>query len=286
MSVSLNPTTGLLTAVGTSGRDTITMSVTNGLFKVVDNGKVTTYAASRVKKIHADGKAGFDKITLDPSVRMNATLIGGVGNDLGSELEGDDLTGGSGHDWIVAGNNSGTLSGGAGNDVLDARLQSDGAVFGGNGDDRFINGNAQNYVDAGSGYDTADYSYSVSDVVLGNASTLLAKGYPNGGAGSATEQDTLVAFEHFTGGKGNDRLHGDAANNTLRGGAGADLLYGNAGNDTLEGGTGRDALYGETGNDLLLGRGDGSADFLSGGYGTDTAKKDSADTTIGIEVLA
>ena len=44
------------------------------------------------------------------------------------------------------------------------------------------------------------------------------------------------------------------------------------------------ALSGGAGNDTLISR-DGTSDFLSGGLGTDKAKKDSQDTTIGVEVL-
>jgi Ca2+-binding RTX toxin-like protein len=77
-------------------------------------------------------------------------------------------------------------------------------------------------------------------------------------------------------------LNGGNGNDTLAGGAGDDQLHGGAGNDTLRGGLGRDALFGEDGEDTLYAR-DGVADFLSGGFGTDTGQKDTIDTTNGVE---
>jgi hypothetical protein len=41
-------------------------------------------------------------------------------------------------------------------------------------------------------------------------------------------------------------------------------------------------MFGEDGDDTLLAR-DGVADFLSGGFGTDTGQKDAIDTTNGVE---
>ncbi|BAY22242.1 peptidase-like protein [Calothrix sp. NIES-2100] len=70
-----------------------------------------------------------------------------------------------------------------------------------------------------------------------------------------------------TGSTGNDRLTGNALNNTLIGGDGNDQLQGLGGNDTLQGGNGNDILTGGTGDDLLWG-GNGN-DMLTGGSGKD-----------------
>ena len=53
-------------------------------------------------------------------------------------------------------------------------------------------------------------------------------------------------------GAGNDDVSGDAGNDTLYGGAGNDTFDGGANNDTLFGGTGADTLTGGDGNDLLV----------------------------------
>jgi hypothetical protein len=45
MSVSLNPATGILTATGTPNDDSISMSVSGGMLRVVDNG-VTAFPAA------------------------------------------------------------------------------------------------------------------------------------------------------------------------------------------------------------------------------------------------
>ena len=74
-------------------------------------------------------------------------------------------------------------------------------------------------------------------------------------------------IENATGGTGNDRLTGNALNNTLNGGDGNDQLQGLGGNDTLWGGAGNDILNGGTGNDSFWGGlGD---DILMGGVGND-----------------
>ena len=61
---------------------------------------------------------------------------------------------------------------------------------------------------------------------------------------------------------GNDLLHGQDSNDTLKGlngndsidgGAGDDILYGNGGGDLIDGGAGRDRLFGQGGNDNLDG---------------------------------
>ena len=74
-------------------------------------------------------------------------------------------------------------------------------------------------------------------------------------------------IENATGGTGNDRLTGNALNNTLNGGSGNDQLQGLGGDDLLWGGAGNDILNGGTGNDSLWGGlGD---DILTGGAGND-----------------
>ncbi|MFM6748671.1 MAG: Calx-beta domain-containing protein, partial [Dolichospermum sp.] len=69
-------------------------------------------------------------------------------------------------------------------------------------------------------------------------------------------------IENATGGTGNDRLTGNALNNTLNGRSGNDqlqglggddTLWGRAGNDILNGGTGNDSLWGGLGHDILMG---------------------------------
>ena len=271
MSVSLNPTTGLLTATGTAGDDAITATVVNATLKVTENGVTKSFVVGKVKKIEVNGLAGYDRIKLDASVKVNAVLRGG--GSPGSPIDGDDITGGSGNDVIYGSHDAGTLVGGAGNDTIHVN-GGDKAVFGGAGDDKFVNGGGQNYFEGGAGLDTVDYSASTEGLLLGNQSALIAAGF---GPYSAGSQGDIIGddVEVILGGKGNDRIYG---------GAGVNRLFGNGGNDYLNGGGGSDALFGGDGNDTLVSR-DGTSDFLSGGLGTDSAKKDSLDTTIGVEKL-
>jgi Ca2+-binding RTX toxin-like protein len=83
---------------------------------------------------------------------------------------------------------------------------------------------------------------------------------------------------------GNDTLIGALGNDNLDGGAGSDYMFGGLvdysgtengyGDDTLTGGTGADFMYGGGGNDTFTAWFDGSADYIDGGTGTDTALAD------------
>lgn len=64
--------------------------------------------------------------------------------------------------------------------------------------------------------------------------------------------DPRSLIENAKGGKGNDILIGNNADNTLLGNSGADRLEGRIGNDRLDGGTGLDTLIGGPGNDVYI----------------------------------
>jgi len=94
-------------------------------------------------------------------------------------------------------------------------------------------------------------------------------------------------IENATGGTGNDRLTGNALNNTLNGGDGNDQLQGLGGDDSLSGGAGNDILNGGAGNDTLWGGlGD---DVLTGGVGNDKYlfQSDSVfSTSLGVDYIS
>jgi Ca2+-binding RTX toxin-like protein len=125
------------------------------------------------------------------------------------------------------------------------------------------------------------YAHGGDDVVTIGPDVRSA--YLHGGDGD----DTL------TGGDGNDWLQGALGNDSLTGGLGDDTLEGNAGNDYVLGSAGHDQLFGHGGRDTLLGTrgndrlfgGPNSADFISGGDGTDSAADDPLDTYAGVEHL-
>ena len=75
-------------------------------------------------------------------------------------------------------------------------------------------------------------------------------------------------IEDAWGGRGHDRIIGNAAANELLGRAGRDTLQGARGADELKGAWGADRLFGGAGRDML--KGGGGADRLFGGTGRDT----------------
>jgi subtilisin-like proprotein convertase family protein/subtilisin family serine protease len=101
---------------------------------------------------------------------------------------------------------------------------------------------------------------------------------------------SAAVIEHAMGGDGNDRIIGNAADNSLRGMRGDDTLVGGAGNDTLNGGAGSDHLDGGAGVDIAVfasTRGQANIVHAPTGYSvTDTvASRDGVDFLTGIERL-
>lgn len=76
-----------------------------------------------------------------------------------------------------------------------------------------------------------------------------------------------VVIEDAEGGRGDDLINGNNAQNVLEGLNGGDRIYGRGGADDISGGAGRDALFGGAGDDDLTGG--GGRDALYGGAGGD-----------------
>ncbi|MBC7820195.1 MAG: hypothetical protein IAG10_25205, partial [Planctomycetaceae bacterium] len=154
----------------------------------------------------------------------------------------ENLVGGSKADTFVSasGSTPWSLTGGAGNDLLDATAALAAVtLLGGDGDDTLNGGRGDDLLNGGEGNDR-----------------LLA----------AAGNDTLLGgggLDNLDGGDGDDVLFGQLGNDVLRGGKGHDQLSGGAsndsllgqdGNDTLVGGSGLDTLDGGIGNDVLAPR--------------------------------
>jgi Ca2+-binding RTX toxin-like protein len=178
----------------------------------------------------------------------NNTLIGAGGNDR--------LHGGGGNDRLVGSEGDDVLLGESGNDSLRGDAGADD-------------------MSGGAGVDTVDYGTSEVGVTVG-LGTVADDGAPGERDNARSDNENVVGSD------ANDRIFGTGAVNALDGSHGDDELFGRGGDDTLTGGPGRDALHGDDGNDLLRSR-DGEADFLAGGFGTDTADADSIDTFNGVE---
>ncbi len=103
-------------------------------------------------------------------------------------------------------------------------------------------------LNGGDGVDRADY---------GQAETGITVDLANAGSNTGeAADDTLIGIENLLGSFFNDRLNGDAADNTLWGGDGDDILSGRAGDDVLHAGagtgTGLQHLVGGTGSDTYV----------------------------------
>ncbi|MEH2262246.1 calcium-binding protein, partial [Nostoc sp.] len=163
-----------------------------------------------------------------------------------------------------------------------------------------LNGVTQNYVDAAIYYD------SNNNGLLESGEQLYSTYVSNGGNGQITatlgasgnyyvgiSQDSANVNSNYSlqlannTSTSNQRITGNALNNTLIGGDGNDQLQGLGGNDTLQGGNGNDILTGGTGDDQLWGGlGD---DILTGGAGKDKYLFQSSgvfNTSLGVDYIS
>lgn len=226
-------------------------------------------------------------------------------------ITGFQNTGGSGSDRLISienlrgSNLDDTLGGNAGNNVLDGGLGDDTVTYshasagvtvslsivgvaqvtGGAGSDTLLNfenligsnfndtlsGNSgNNLLNGGSGTDTVSYSNASAAVTV----SLSSPGpQATGGAGI----DTLLGFENIKGSNFNDRLSGDAGDNTILAAAGNDTLLGTLGNDVLDGEAGADtADYSALGGPVTLAA---FGELRKDGFGVDKLVK--VETIIG-----
>ncbi|MDB5440487.1 MAG: protein of unknown function toxins and related Ca2+-binding protein, partial [Caulobacteraceae bacterium] len=196
-----------------------------------------------------DGGTGSDEVNFAGfgfGVRVDLSQAGpqatGSGADSFKDIE--NVSGGSGDDWLTAAAGGSVLAGWDGNDRLVA----------GAGNDSLVGSN---------GIDTADYSAATAGVSV--FSTSDGQMAATGGSGS----DTLILVENIIGSNYDDVIRGDDASIYPRGGVDANQFFGGAGDDRLYGGVDNDLLYGGSGNDIL--QGGAGADVLDGGGGIDTA---------------
>lgn len=127
-----------------------------------------------------------------------------------------------------------TFYGGDGNDTLLGSAAGD-ALFGDAGDDWLDGAGGGDQLRGGDGRDTVDYSSRRRGVVV----TLDGRAND----GNSGERDNVAAdVEVIRGGRGNDRLIGNAHANMLIGSKGRDTLIGGGGEDSLLGGAGKDVL--------------------------------------------
>ncbi|MBO3759450.1 calcium-binding protein [Ciceribacter sp. L1K22] len=167
----------------------------------------------------------------------NDTLLGGTGNET--------LDGGDGNDTLDGGAGADTLVGGAGDDSLDGGTGAD-AMAGGAGDDTYYVDNAADTVTEAAGEGT--------DLVIASRSWTLGANIENltlTGSGNLSGTGNTLA-NVITGNDGDNALSGGAGNDTLYGNAGYDTLDGGAGADRMEGGAGNDTYYVDNSGDVVV----------------------------------
>lgn len=191
-----------------------------------------------------------------------------------------------------------TLTGTAGNDVIDARLGSD-RIDGLGGDDLLLGNNGSDTVHGGAGNDEVRGGDG-ADYVYGGAGDDIVRGGDGAdwifGSDGADSLYGGIGSDVALGGEGNDNIflnEGDDAAWYFDPDGQFDALQ--AGNDTIHGGTGSDSVKDHLGANTVLGEGgndtidltDGAAevahtpDSADGGFGNDTITGDSGDTLTG-----
>lgn len=102
---------------------------------VLGAGAPQRYSFSQVTSISVNVRGGNDRVFIDPLLTIDATILGGSGNDT--------LHGGGGNDFIDGGSGNDLIFGMAGNDML----------VGGDGNDRLYGGKGNDTLKGGSGND-------------------------------------------------------------------------------------------------------------------------------------
>ena len=299
----IDSATGEITVNDSDDLDFETTPTFNLTVEVTDSGGLSDTAAIRINLSDSFEQVGTPG---------NDLLSGTSGNDVLNGSAGDDtLSGGAGNDTLIGGDGideiqeqgdvnftlsdtqltglgtdtlesieRASLSGGSGNNTLDASAFTRGTVVlsGGAGDDHLIGpreagtwkgpwGLSANLFTGGPGNDTftggvgSDAISESGDINFTLGATQLT--------GNATDSFTSMDIAYLSGGQGNNRLDvsGFTGSHTL--------LDGRGGNDTLVGGIAYDWVRGQANNDFTL------TDSQLSGRGVDTLIRIDAAILIG-----
>lgn len=258
----VSKTGGLITWVGGSEYNHVTVSVAGGTYTITDSGHDVTASSPCVRTVYGQARctnvpgatpitgvrleAGASNDWLEAQAGYNI-LVGGAGSDI--------LIGGSGNDDLQGGDGNDGLFGQAGNDKLDGGVGTTSAG---------VLTDAGDYISGGPGIDWATYIAKTDGGV-----TVTLDGLDNDGKTNANERDNVLPdVEDLTGTRFDDVLYGSNGENYLFGTWGSDALIGLGGNDSLYGEDGYDALSGGLGQDSLYGGADN--DSLYQQFGTST----------------
>jgi Ca2+-binding RTX toxin-like protein len=201
---------GLLSIRGLeSAANTISVALDGDNVVVTDNGTVTNFQKSLVKRLRITGGRLADTINVAEAFTLKTVIKTFAGNDI--------VNSGNGNDHIDVG---------AGNDTVNARGGRN-VVLGGEGDDNITTGAGNDRVHGGAGNDVINLGNG-ENVARGDLGNDLITGGENadrlhGGKGN----DTLI------GGAGNDILIGAAGDDRLEGGSGSNQFWGFSGVNTM-----------------------------------------------------
>lgn len=300
------------TLTGGDGNDSLTGGAGNDVYVF---GETSTNQIDTIFEAAGDVADALDFTAMTSGVTVNLTSDSALATSnhrivkmgsAGQSANIENVSGGSGNDFITgnAANNvlygnggNDTLSGGDGSDLLDGGEGND-LLKGGNGDDTLIGGLGDDYLkgeagndilNGGDGFDTLaggdnDDVYQFAAATVNELDTIIE--LPNQGndtlnfsalttalAIDLSSDTSLATMAHrivqaSAGQSGNiENAIGGSGNDQITGNAADNLLSGNGGNDTISGGGGNDILIGGLGNDTL--KGISGQNILIGGAGAD-----------------
>lgn len=154
MSASVQLHDGLLVIVGTDGADLVSVQREDQEILVHLNGQTTRFRREDVTEIKVRAMDGDDEINIGSSVKIDARIWGGGGDDeIVCGSGNDTVQGDAGDDWIIGRNGDDLLFGGRGQDRINGRRGRD-YLHGGADDDRLRDIRGRNVFHGGAGRDT------------------------------------------------------------------------------------------------------------------------------------
>ncbi len=225
------------------------------------------------------GGAGNDVLT---ALATGSTIIGGAGNDTitggaGNDIVNEQGTNGAGSDTVTLGDGNDTLYAGGEISNPSTIYSNNTNTWGGSPTTADLvpysgTYDATNAYSGGNGTDTLDFSAATHDITVYDNSGSVGLGSDMSGhiVGSDIGNVSVSGFEIYVFGSGNDfaRIRGGGNPVSISGGGGNDWLTSSAQNDFLDGGSGRDLLWAKEGDDTIVF--DLSDQGVDGGQGVDT----------------
>lgn len=259
-----------LTNAKLTGNGTDTVSGVEEAMLIAGAGNNVLDASKFSGVVTLDGGAGHDRL-MGAIGAAGDSLIGGAGNDTLTGNAGDDtVVGGQGVDLltesgnvdftltdsaltgpfndVISGIESASITGGAGNNVINASTFSGNVTLdGGAGNDTVRGGSGNDQLTGGTGNDSIDGGVGI-DVLRESANanlTLTATALTGIGTDTLSSIDAAILI----GGTGNNTINASTFTGpvTMDGGTGNDSLVGGLGNDLFTSGLGNDTINGGAG---------------------------------------